>query len=901
MVGAFFGYGRQAYAACTGGPPTYLCSGANGALIFSPVNEASVSTAAGFSANNNAGTAITITGDGALSFTDANASTIASTAGNGLFINTVANDGPTPGSITIDSTGSQITGSVGIYATNNGAGALSIAVNGDATITGNTYYSIYAINHGTDLTITTGAGSQVIGVSGIFAANHGTGALSVAVNGDATVTGTYGNGIRAVNYGNGLTITTDPGSHVSGNVGIYAVNHGTGALSITANGDVIANAGYIANGIYAKNFGTGSDLIITTGSASHITGQTAGIHAISAGNGTTTITVHGDVTSTANSGIYVYSIHTADITISGAGTANTVSGVTGITTVGTPSNVTLDGNLHTVTVTGTGGTAISLGNRNDTLTMQGTVTLHGDVTGGGGANTLNLGTGTITLPDSGHKTISGFQTINVTGTSVINGNLDATGDTLNQSSGNLQVNGLFNATSLTVGSGSVFGGNITFIGNLIIASGGTLAPGDPTTTNVTGNVTFNSGSIFLVQVSGTSSDRLIASGNVTIQPGATLDVVPLGSFSGSSTPFLTAGGALTGTFTTVNLNGVATTIVYDATSASFGGGGVLLAASPSALNAQALSTQESNLLFSDTVADASALGTMQKEKYVWGKAIYTHNSRDTNGNYNGFNDTMGGVAMGGETTIGDAPREAGGEAWKLGFALGQLEDNTDVTSNAGSSQGNGTFASVYGTYLRPAGPVDLFATLGVTGSYHSLDGKRTVSNSGVPAIAKSDSDAYADGAFAQLGMRSAIGNGWSILPKAGIAYTHINASGFTEQGGGLARISLNGYSFGAWKTSEGIILSRERGVNLFGMTVMPQFNLGLSQEFAAGGGSVHGSFSDGTPLTLAFDRSNTNFINTGVGLDFNFSESITGFIAYQNAYSHSETRNNAKAGVSIKF
>ena len=107
--------------------------------------------------------------------------------------------------------------------------------------------------------------------------------------------------------------------------------------------------------------------------------------------------------------------------------------------------------------------------------------------------------------------------------------------------------------------------------------------------------------------------------------------------------------------------------------------------------------------FSDTVADASAAGAFEKEKYVWGKAIYSHNSRDANGNYNGFIDNIGGVAMGGETTIGAAPREAGGEAWKLGFALGQVESDADVTTSADRSQGNGSFAS-HSSQARP-GPV----------------------------------------------------------------------------------------------------------------------------------------------------------------------------------------------------
>src|SRR6266513_274281 len=82
MVGAVFGYGRQAYAACVNsGGTTYLCSGANAAAQTVNANEAAVSTAAGFGVNTAVGNAITITGDGALSFTDTHASVITTTGG----------------------------------------------------------------------------------------------------------------------------------------------------------------------------------------------------------------------------------------------------------------------------------------------------------------------------------------------------------------------------------------------------------------------------------------------------------------------------------------------------------------------------------------------------------------------------------------------------------------------------------------------------------------------------------------------------------------------------------------------------------------------------------------------------------------------------------------------------
>jgi uncharacterized protein with beta-barrel porin domain len=613
-------------------------------------------------------------------------------------------------------------------------------------------------------------------------------------------------------------------------------------------------------------------------------------------SGAESVTVNGDVTGTTGSGIYANSSNaTNQITVQNGGA---VSGNIGILAQATTQlDVTLNGTVSPVTVAGTSGTAIQLGNQNDTLALSGAVAFHGDVLGGGGTDTLTLGTGTITLPDAGHKTISGFETINITGRSIVNGNLDATGDalTITGAGNSLHLNGLLTANSLTVSNGGEFGGNNTFTGNLIMGSGGQLAPGNSIgTINITGNLTFNTGAVFKVEVNGTSSDVVNATGNITIQPGVTLNVVPLGSFSGSSTPFLNAGGTLTGTFDTVTLNGVATTIVYGASGASFGAGGsVLLAASPSTLNAQALSLQDASLLFSDAVADTSAQAALTTGKYLWARALYTNNSRDANGNYNGFNDNMGGIVAGGE---GNAA-----EHWKLGFALAQIENNTDVQSSADATRGHNSFASVYTTYTQPVGTAELLATLGATGGYSAIDNKREVSNSGVAATAKSDNNATSAGLFTRLGVRSKLENGWSLLPALGASYTHISTGGFTEQGGGLAGISMEGYSFGTWETSESITLAHEAGLKIHDMAVTPRFTVGLTQRYAGSGGQAQGNFSNGTPLTLAFDRSNTNFVTAGAGLDLTISPEVTGFVEYQNQSARNQTNNAAKAGVNIRF
>src|SRR5882762_434553 len=106
LLTAVAGYGRRAYGACAPTvAPSYQCSGANVTTQTINANNATVSTVAGFSVNAAAGNAITITGNGALSYTDTNASQLTAAAGNALVVNSLGDFGGTPGSITINTNG----------------------------------------------------------------------------------------------------------------------------------------------------------------------------------------------------------------------------------------------------------------------------------------------------------------------------------------------------------------------------------------------------------------------------------------------------------------------------------------------------------------------------------------------------------------------------------------------------------------------------------------------------------------------------------------------------------------------------------------------------------------------------------------------------------------------------
>src|SRR5882757_4430233 len=187
LLTAVAGYGRRAYAACVNsGGSTYQCSGANATTQTITANNASVSTLAGFSVNTAAlfSTAITITGNGALSYTDINGSPLTAATDDALYVRSGGDFAGTPGSVTINTNGVLSGGSNafdGIRAYNRGTGAVTVTANGNVTgnLSSASGFGISAYSRlGTDVTVTTGAGTTVSGATaGIYGGNFGRGAL----------------------------------------------------------------------------------------------------------------------------------------------------------------------------------------------------------------------------------------------------------------------------------------------------------------------------------------------------------------------------------------------------------------------------------------------------------------------------------------------------------------------------------------------------------------------------------------------------------------------------------------------------------------------------------------------------------------------------------------------------
>ena len=420
-----------------------------------------------------------------------------------------------------------VEGSAGnaIYANANGGGNIIIGGSGenaigDVTGTGSTSHGIYAQNFGVDrsITIDTSGGAVMGSVTGMFVRNFGTGASSISITtADVTATNPSNSSGIYVHLNNsavtGDISITSTGTVSGSNTGIYALNLGTGATSITA-ASVSASAGI---GISTRTTAGASVTVTAGGTVSGATGM----------NAIQTSVPSGDSTSTP-----------ADsVTIMGTVTGGSISTLTGADTVTLAAGST------------TTGITIDLGEGDDRLNLASSA--FGTLDGGAGADTLALtGTG-VTLDSGAHSNFetlvvaagAGSNTLSGTHTEFTTASFNA-GTTVLTGSLTLTTATVASRATLDLASNSMLAGDLVNNGALEFAGtgfGNFIA--------VTGDLTLNSGSstVFDIDVVGRNSDVLAVNGGVTL--GGTL-VLRQASVATGTITLINSATSLTGDFST---------------------------------------------------------------------------------------------------------------------------------------------------------------------------------------------------------------------------------------------------------------------------------------------------------------------------------------------------------------
>lgn len=484
----------------------------------------------------------------------------------------------------------QVQSGASVTGTTYGVNLPGVNVTNDGSITGIDTAGVFS----TDATVTNNVGGTISGFASINTTQSATVTNAGTLNGGvfSQVTATVNN--LATGVINGANTNNNNNDGISGNTVILrnagSITALTGIISSAVTGGTVTVdnlAGGVLRGYFTGISGVGVT-VTNAGTISSVTGfgitssQPAGfLNVVNLAGGSITAPVYGvaavggtglgltnagSITATDIGGYAVASSQAATITNNAGGI---LSGDTGILTTTGTSTV-----FNAGTITGTGGTAIQFGGANNVLTVSPGSVINGTVLGTGTDAFRLGGTGTGSFDVSAIGPAAqyrGFTSVAKTGDStwtLAGTNSAALPVTVQQ--GRLAVNGSLANSPFTV-VGGILGGNGT-IGSVVAQSGGTIGPGNSIgTLNVAGNVTFQSGSFYQVEVNAAGQlDKIAATGTAALQ-GGTVQVLgtPAG---GVSYGILTAAGGVTGQFASLDAPAslfLSPRLFYTPTSVSF--------------------------------------------------------------------------------------------------------------------------------------------------------------------------------------------------------------------------------------------------------------------------------------------------------------------------------------------
>ncbi|MCY0106850.1 autotransporter domain-containing protein [Pseudomonas monsensis] len=430
--------------------------------------------------------------------------------------------------------------------------------------------------------------------------------------------------------------------------------------------------------------------------------------------------------------------------------------------------------------------------------------------------------------------------------------------------GLLTVNGAL-TSAVTVNDNATLGGSGR-IGALTANSGSRVAPGNSIgTLNVAGDVTFAPGSTYAVELSPTSSDRIVAGGTATVS-GATVSLslensptllssAETQSLLGRQYDILQAAGGIQGRFGAVlpnylfiggsldySGNGIQLDIERNATAfASVGqtpnqravaaaveglGAGnsvyesLLLAAdAPAAQHAfQQLSGEIypalGSMLINDSRQLRDALGERLHDASAahsngWIKALGAWGTTDSSHDTAGYSTSIGGLLAGVDGALDEQTR--------IGLVTGY--------SDSSLSMGSGTHSSAkvdsyhLGAYAGHETGAWRLST-GAAYSWHRADVKRDLQYGNVSGKQKAKVDASTTQMFGEAAYRLHL-QPLALEPFANLAYVHLDTEGFREKGNAAALKSTGD--------------QRDAVLSTLGVRVLKTFNLSAQQSLDVSG------------------------------------------------------------------
>ena len=643
--------------------------------------------------------------------------------------------------------------------------------------------------------------------------------------------------------------------------------------------------------------------------------------------------------------------------LDGAGNVTVASGTTTVTGAGAISATTI-GVVAGGTLSTDGG-ALAAG---ATVTNDGTLTLSGDETI---ASVIGSSASFINLNNAAKLTIGGSNA-SMTNAGIIAGN----GGLIKNGSGTLILNAVNTYTGETVLNGGVLTNNGTIagltsvnsgklggsgsFGGIAANSGSIIAPGNSIgTMTVNGNVNFNSGSTYEVEIApdGTS-DHIAATGRATIAAtNTTMNVIgkSTDAFPDTSPLYtvITAAGGVTGQFsnitdnlpdldftarysgTTVELNyvkaGLVTTgtpqftpqftpkEIYSAGMVGAAGSSTLFTSmlnhrgSSFGVRTVNLGQQDALLAYGGTPeqqANNGPFGTMidnngshpsSQNWLAWSSIIGADNSVKGTAGITGWDASSKGIAFGIERMTPD------------GLVLGASTAYSETSITSGTSHG-AVDALHAGLYAE--GSMNAFSWSTAVGyARQDFDYQRLITLGGGAgsSIARGATDGYSLSANGEVtydvgkGFGISLPQGLRMGPIARLDTVYSSRNGFIETGAGVLNQTVGDVSYAQTVTGLGGGFDWQQNVSSNAISidgrVMWEHVLGGNQAVAQSAiAGVQGATFTSVSAPEARDR-----IAVGLGFGFELSKSVSASIRYDGRFSNTSQEHQARATLGIKF
>jgi len=409
--------------------------------------------------------------------------------------------------------------------------------------------------------------------------------------------------------------------------------------------------------------------------------------------------------------------------------------------------------------------------------------------------------------------------------------------------GLLLVNGALGG-ELRLFDGAMLGGSGA-LAELMAGDGSVIAPGNSIgTLNITGDVTFDAGSIYEVEVDPASdaSDRIVAGGTATLNGGVVRHIGLTGEYRPESTyTILTAAGGVTGAFDaietdfafldaslTYQTHAVLMTLERNAvpfpavgetgnqrsTAAAIEatGSGAALYDAVVGLNAgnarlafdmlsgelhgsiRTAQSEAAQILAGTLTGRMDAARSMDTGAAFWAQATGSHARLSSDGNAASLTHGSTGLMMGADAGFG---------AVRLGVAGGASAHDYDSAARAGSAEGDSLSLAAYSSGQWGA----LGLKGAVSGTWHEVQTGRLAVFPGFAEVLTADYDAETVHAFIEASWRVGMGPATTLEPFVTLARVRTESDGFTETGGEAA-LAVQGRVQAANLATVGLGMSR---------------------------------------------------------------------------------------------